>query len=275
MRVDHRRAVSVGGQLFGYRHDNGELQLTFTAGERAMNLSWRGLTAAVLLAASLDAMAATFGLTPMRVELSERSPTAIVTVNNSGDSPLSVQVQAYTWTQPGGADVYDETRGFIISPPIFTIPPGGSQVVRVAIRGAPPVDVEQAFRLIFREVPPAEESAADQALFYIALNMNIPMYVAPTAVAAAPKATFAFDPGAGGSPRLRIANDGNGNLRLSNLVVAQEQVKLAEEEVYVVLPGAMRFIFLPKDRLRAGTPLRVEAQSNAGRIDAAVPVVKP
>ncbi len=242
-----------------------------------MNMTLRGLAAAVLMAASLHVAAATFGLTPMRVELSDKSPTAIVTVNNSGDGPLTVQVQAYTWTQPGGADVYDETRGFIVSPPIFTVAPGASQVVRVAMRGTPPADVEHAFRLFFREVPPAEETAADRALFHIALNMNIPMYVAPTGVVAAPKVAFAFDAGAGagGSPRLRIANEGNGNLRLANLAVTQDQTKLAAEDVFVVLPGAARFIPLPKDRLRPGAPLRVEAQSNAGRIDTPVPVAKP
>jgi fimbrial chaperone protein len=244
-------------------------------GEQEKRVHVRGWVTAALLAVSLNGAAATFGLTPMRVELSAASPTAIVTVNNSGDAPLTVQVQAYTWTQPDGNDVYDESRGFIVSPPIFTIAPGAVQIVRVALRGKPPAEVEQAFRLIFREVPPAEEATADRALFHIALNMNIPMYVAPTGGAAAPKSAISLDGGSRGGPRLRIANDGTANLRLANLAITQGREKLAEQDVFVVLPGATRFIALPTDRLRPGTPLRVEAQSNAGRVDLAVPVAKP
>jgi len=240
-----------------------------------MRANFRGWAAAALLAVSLNGAAATFGLMPMRVELSAASPTAILTVNNSGDDPVTIQIQPYTWTQPDGRDVYEETRGFIVSPPIFTIAPAGSQIVRVALRGSPPADVEQAFRLVFREVPATEESATDRALFHIALNMNIPMYVAPSGAAVAPKSAFSIDAGAGGSPRLRIANDGTGNLRLAELAITQGPQRLAGADVFVVLPGVMRFIPLPQDLLRPGMPVRVEAQSNAGRVDLAVPVATP
>ena len=73
-----------------------------------MAVNLRALAVAALLALALDGTAATFGLTPMRVELSAASPTAIVTVNNAGDAPVTVQVQAYAWSQPEGKDVYAE-----------------------------------------------------------------------------------------------------------------------------------------------------------------------
>lgn len=235
---------------------------------------WCKVLAVMTLAAlSWSAVAATFGLTPMRVELSAAAPTAVVTVNNSGDAPVTIQVQAYAWTQPGGEDVYTDTREFIVSPPIFTIAPGAAQVLRVALRGKPPEEREQPYRLIFREVPQAEEAATDSALFHIALNMNIPMYVAP-ARAVAPNAAWSLDSSADGA-RVKIVNDGTANLRLAPLAVKQGADTLAQHDVFVVLPGATRFIALPKDRLRAGAPLQIEAQSNAGRIDLALPVGKP
>ncbi len=235
----------------------------------------RGIAAAALLAVSIDALAATFGLTPMRVELSAASPTAIVTVNNSGDAPLTIQVQAYAWTQPDGNDVYEETRGFIVSPPIFTIAPGAAQILRIALRGKPPSEVEQAYRLIFREIPLAEEAATDRAIFRIALNMNIPMFVAPTGGGVAPRPAITIDTGPDGSTLLHIANSGTGNLRLSALTISQGENKLAERDVFVVLPGSMRHIALPAERVQPGKPLRVEAQSNGGRVDVAVPAGKP
>ena len=240
-----------------------------------MTAGLRALGAAALFALSLDGIAATFGLMPMRVELSSAAPTAIVTVTNAGDAPVTVQVQAYAWSQPDGNDTYEETRGFIVSPPIFTIAPGANQIVRVALRGQAQADVEGAYRLLFREVPPAEETAGDKTLFRIALNMNIPLFVAPAAVAVAPKPAFSVEAAFDKSWRLRIANNGNGNLRLAPLTVRQGEDTLVTEDVFVVLAGATRYITLPKEQVKAGLPLRVEAQSNGGRIDLALPAAGP
>jgi fimbrial chaperone protein len=229
------------------------------------------LLAALLIVASFDAAAASFGLSPMRVDLSVAAPTAVITVNNSGDKAVTIQGQAFTWTQPQGKDTYEETRAFIISPPIFTLPPGAKQIVRVALRGSAPSKEEQAFRLVFREVPQAEEAAVEGPIFRISLGMNIPMYVAPIGGAAVPRPNFGLETIPNAAPRLRIANDGNSNLRLANLTVMQEDDKLAELDVFVVLAGTMAFVNLPIDRVAPGRALRVQAQSNVGPVDVAVP----
>ena len=44
-------------------------------------------------------------------------------------------------------------RDLMINPPIFKLAAGEQQLVRVAPRGAPPPDVERAYRLVFSEVP--------------------------------------------------------------------------------------------------------------------------
>jgi fimbrial chaperone protein len=241
-----------------------------------MNKSRLFVTAMLFLGLCAAASASSFGLSPMRVELSAATPTAIINVSNSGDAAVTIQAQAYVWTQPEGKDTYEETRGFIISPPIFTLAPGARQIVRIAMRGAPPTDVEQAYRLMFREVPQAEEATGTGIAFRIAVGMNIPMFVAPVRGSAAPKAVFAVDAGPDAAPRLRIANEGTGNLRLSELVVSHgDDDKLADLGVFVVLPGATGFVALPKDRVLPGKPLRVQAQSNGGSVDLSLPAAKP
>lgn len=233
------------------------------------------LVAACMLSIGSLALASSFGLSPMRVELSAAAPTAIVNVTNSGDAPVTIQISAYTWTQPDGKDAYEETRGFIISPPIVTIAPGARQIVRVALRGTPHSDVEQPYRLMFREVPQSDEATGGTVQFRIAIGMNIPMFVAPLRGAAAAKPIYSFDGAGSDTPRLRIVNEGNGNLRLADLVVTQEGSKLAEVGVMVVLPGATGFVPLPKDQLRPGGAIGVQAQSNGGRVDVSVPAAKP
>jgi fimbrial chaperone protein len=234
------------------------------------------MSALALMSVSSGVGAAQFGLSPMRVELTPAALTAVVNVSNDGDAPVTIQAQAYVWTQPDGKDTYAETRGFIISPPIFTVAPRTRQVVRVALRETPPTGNEQAYRLIFQEVPQAEEATSDTgATFRIAVAMNIPMFVKPVGPPVAPKASFGADMGPQALARLRIANDGTGNLRLTAVAVSQDDNTLAELGVFVVLPGATRFIDLPKDRVQPGKPLRVKAQGNGGPVDLFVPADKP
>lgn len=225
---------------------------------------------AALITASLNVAAGSFGMSPMRVDLSATAPTAVITVSSSDDAAITIQARAYTWTQAGGNNAYEETRGFIISPPIFTLLPGSKQIVRVALRGTPPLQVERAYRLMLQEVPEAEKAVADGPVFRIAVGMNIPMFVAPAGGTAIPKPTYSGGTGPDGTPRLRIVNAGTGNLRLTNLTVEQEGDKLAEIDVFVVLAGATAFVELPQDQVVPGKALRVRAKSNGGPIDLAV-----
>lgn len=232
-----------------------------------------GLWATCCALASV-AFAGSFGLSPMRVELSGSAPTAVINVDNSGDAPVTLQAQARDWTQRDGADVYSETRSFIVSPPIFTIPPGKRQVVRVALRGESPKGIEGTHRLVFREVPVTQEAAGGVA-FRIAVGMNIPLFVAPSTGPVAPAPVYSLETGPDGVPRIRIANDGNGHLRLANLTVEQGGEALARKDVLVVLPGAFAFVELPKDRVVSDRPVQVRAQSKGGAVDLSLVAARP
>src|SRR3546814_9833017 len=61
------------------------------------------------------------------------------------------------WSQSGGKDVFAAVDDILATPPIFTIPAGGSQVIRVGSRRAPDPQHERAYRLFLREVPPAPQ----------------------------------------------------------------------------------------------------------------------
>lgn len=87
---------------------------------------------------------------PIELELSEARRVATVTLRNEDSHPVTVRAYALAWTQQGGEDVYDEDRSLILSPPVFTVPSGGEQLMRVGARGS----VEgRAFRVMIEEVP--------------------------------------------------------------------------------------------------------------------------
>ena len=82
-----------------------------------------------------------------------------------------IRAYALGWRQADGEDHYDETAAMIVSPPVFTIPPGGSQIVRVGPRA--PARAAQPYRLIIEEVP----EAAPGTGIRVALRLNLPLYI--------------------------------------------------------------------------------------------------
>ena len=213
------------------------------------------------------ASAASFSVSPLRLELSAAVPVAVVEVGNASTEPVTVQAQSRTWTQRDGLDDYSEGRPFIVSPTIFTIPAGGKQVVRVALRGAPPRDVEAAYRLIMTEIPPAQPESAPG--LRVALRMDMAVYVSPLQPGAQPDASFALDLSTG-TPRIAVKNSGRAHFRMLDVAVASGASLLAELPVLVVLPGATRYIDLPKAKAAALREFGVKADSNAGPIDLVV-----
>jgi len=84
------------------------------------------------------ASAASLGVSPVRVTLSESQSMGALTVRNDGTEPASLQMEMLNWSQAEGQDVLTPTRELLANPPIFTVPAGGSQLVRVGLRRGPP-----------------------------------------------------------------------------------------------------------------------------------------
>ena len=209
-----------------------------------------------------------FTVTPLRVDLSAKAPAAVVEVINTTIGPLTIQVQQRAWTQVDGSDAQADARDLIVSPAIFTMQRGEKQVVRIALRGAPDPRVERAYRLLVSEVPvPQLSTLPDASGFRIALRMDLPLLVAPLQ-AAQPDAMYLYD---AGNARLIVRNSGTRHVRYTDAVVLQAGRRVAELPVFTVLPGGARHFDVPKERIDAGSELRLQAESNAGPINAAVP----
>jgi fimbrial chaperone protein len=138
----------------------------------------RGLAASLagVLAAAATAAASTLGVAPIRVELSSTQSTAVVTVRNQEDSPVTVQARPAAWSQQDEQDQLADTHDLLVTPPLFTIPAKGHQVLRIALLRKPDPSRELDYRLVLSEVPPA--MAADVTGLRIALRITLPMFVA-------------------------------------------------------------------------------------------------
>jgi fimbrial chaperone protein len=129
------------------------------------------------------ATAGTFSIAPVRIELNGSQRTAVLTVHNDEDAPMVVQATTLAWSQSGGEDETLATRDLLVTPPVFTLPPKGEQVLRVALRAAPDATHELDYRLLLAEVPgPPEQGFTGLRL---ALRLSLPVFVSPAHAAAA------------------------------------------------------------------------------------------
>jgi fimbrial chaperone protein len=117
---------------------------------------------------------------------------AIVTVRNDHAREMLYQVNILNWQLAEGADVYTNSQDFIASPPLFTLAPHASQVVRIGFRSPVHHPVEQAYRLVLAEVPRPGSASEGAGVVEFALQYLVPVFVAPTRREAQPSLTWSL-----------------------------------------------------------------------------------
>ncbi|HEX8525895.1 fimbrial biogenesis chaperone [Allosphingosinicella sp.] len=166
---------------------------------------------ALFLAAALvtatPAPAGTLQVDPIRLEISAGRRTATLRVRNEEQVPVAIRAYPLEWNQIDGEDLYSDTSAVIVSPPIFTIPAGGTQIVRVGLRTASAEP--RAYRLIVEEVPQASPSGGVQ----VALRLNLPLFssIAPGAQS---ELSWAASRGADGRWTIEASNPGRNYVRI-------------------------------------------------------------
>lgn len=225
---------------------------------------------AFLMGAISTATAGSFAVSPVRATLSSKQPAASLVVRNSGPEPTVVQLEVVGWSQEEGKDIYAPTKEILATPPIFTVPPGGSQVVRVGLRRNPDAQRELTYRLFLQEVPIPKP---DQSGLRVVLRVGIPVFVNP-AVAVAPVLRWQAAHTPDGALKLSLTNSGNAHIQVakSSLTLASSAQTLMSHDVAAyVLPGQSRdWILKPASMPARGTALRISAQTDAGEMQTEV-----
>lgn len=216
------------------------------------------------------AHAGSFSVQPVRVELSSSARTAAITVvNGSAQEPAVVQLQAYTWTQENGQDVYTSTNEVLATPPIFTLAPGGSQIVRVGIRRNFDPSRELTYRLYFTEVPRAPQPGFHG--LQVALRIGLPVFVQPVAQQQL-KLAWQLTGVADNRFKLHVQNHGNVHAQILNfdLFVAGTEKRIAANHTPAyVLPGQSREWTVKGDTPppMEDTPIRLLAVTSKGNVE--------
>jgi fimbrial chaperone protein len=231
-------------------------------------LAHRRVVLLMLLLQAGVSWAGSFSVSPVRVTLSAAAPIAALTVRNNGDEPALIQLEATAWLQQDGNDSYAPTRDLLATPPIFTVPARGAQVVRLGLRRAPDARRELTYRLYLQEVP-APPGPGFTGM-RVALRLGVPVFVAP-ALASAQVLTWQLLRRPDGGLAVACLNDGKLHARIVSLTlvpaggIALPPVAIATD----VHAGQRREWPLAADLpLMPGTAVHLRAVTERGDADA-------
>ena len=228
----------------------------------------------LLLAAGCPAWAASFSISPVRVELSPQEATVAITVTNTGEDPASIQLRVFSWHQEANEDRLEPTRDLIATPPLFTIAPGESQIVRVGLRRPPQSAREVSFRAVFEEIPGPPPPQGGPAL-RINLRISIPVFYAPREDLK-PALDWTLARTAPDKLRLTVRNSGGASAQLGDFAFARPgspAAFAAQKNFAYVLPGAERSFMLELPAAEIRYPkLQLQTTVNGQRAEIEVAV---
>jgi fimbrial chaperone protein len=174
---------------------------------------------------------------PVRVQLSGKQPYAVVVVRNQSAAPVTFETSLFRWRQTNGSDELTPSEDLVISPPIFVMQPGKSQVVRIRLLDAPDAVTETFFRIIFNELA---STTRNKAGFLVAMEVSLPIFVAPISKASASVETVLTRSVEGLT--LSVVNQGNVHAQLGRVYREKKGVRDpdAVPTFGYVLPGNKR-----------------------------------
>jgi fimbrial chaperone protein len=223
--------------------------------------------------ASSAAMAQSLSVLPVNIQMAPKQMATTLTVINQGAAETSVQIRAFVWKQVNGAEQLTPSDDLQVSPPIATIAPGATQVVRLVLRRAPQGS-EGTYRVLVDQIPPVAESGTVR----IALRLSIPVFAQPNArtVAQVKYRVESKD----GLSMLVATNDGTRHETLRDVTLSSGQgsdMKSPANASPYILAGATRSWPIAIGATGAppapGSTLRLTGVANAGQVNEAVPVV--
>jgi len=228
----------------------------------------------VFLVGATVVNAAAIGVSPVRVTLSDKQKIGTITLRNDGTNPVPMQLEALSWSKEEGEDVFTSTRELIISPPIFTIPAGGSQLLRVGLRGTPDAKRELSYRIFLQELPPPASPNFNGAKML--MRVSLPVFVLPK-VAANPLLRWQAVRTSDGSLKISLTNDGNAHIQIINFSLSKPgsaQPWITQNTSDYVLIGQSLDWILPASAdyslPKSGTTIQLFTQTDAGDIEAEV-----
>jgi len=179
-------------------------------------------------------------------------------------------VTALKWTQPQGADQTQATQELLVTPPVFTLPAHGEQVLRIALRAERDAQRESAYRLLLSEVPAATDK--DFNGLRMALRISVPVFILPPIHTQA-QLQWRAQPQSDGTLAVSATNSGSAHLQVTdfNLDFGAPALTAHVAVSRYVLPGStITWTVTPPSAARPESGVSLRGASDQGDFRASV-----
>ena len=158
--------------------------------------------------------AGTFGVSPVRLEMSGSVRTGLIMVTNNDDEMMRFQIEASLWTHDEeGKDIYSRTTDLHFYPRILNIKPGQSKVIRAGAK-VPAIKKEKTYRIFIRELP-KENIPSEAAQVTVYMRFGVPVFVKPPNIVNGGKiSTISLQ---GGDLSMSVENSGNVHFKIGKI----------------------------------------------------------
>lgn len=175
--------------------------------------SAKGLaTAAAMALAAVTGSpsASALELTPLTIMLDAETPIGALQLSNDGVRPAAYQVTGLKWSQNHGQDAHTPASELIVTPPIVSLEPGESVIVRVGFVSPPSTaGGEGEYRLLLRDISQIEETGTP---LKVRTQVLLPVFVSPDEISHA--VNVRETSGSQGQKCLEVRNTGNVHKKL-------------------------------------------------------------
>lgn len=233
-----------------------------------------GMGALLALGLAFPGHAQSLAVAPVNLELASGQTTTSLTISNTGATQTAIQVRTFKWAQgPDGGEELTKSDEVLASPPISTIAPGASQLVRLVVR-APAQGREETYRIVIDQIPLAAESGTVR----LALRLLIPVFVEPVQPVEA-HVRFHVERDEAGAALVAV-NDGGRHETLRDLILTNsdgDPITVAAVASPHLLAGATQRwrILAPDSTPEIGGVVHLAGRATAGAIDRQIAVVAP
>lgn len=229
----------------------------------------------ILFALASWAQAGSLRVAPVLLDVPAPGATTMLTLRNDGDRPIHVQIRAFSWTGTQGEPVLEPTNNVVVSPPAATLSPGTEYVVRIIRLTKQPNAGEESYRILVDELPEAGGAGSNTVRFV--LRYSIPVFFS---TASAPTANVTWSLQTKGSAVILTAsNSGGRRLRIANLKLVDRTGAIALQRPglvgYVLRQSSVAWTFPAGAQIAGRGPLKLQAESETGAVNAAVAVQTP
>ncbi len=218
-----------------------------------------------VLLAGVMAGAQSLSVQPVNVLLAPGQRAATMAVTNQGNKETAIQIRGFAWNQPDGDDQLTASDTIVVSPPITSIAPGATQVLRLILR-EPPHGHEATYRILLDQIPPTPEPG----IVHVVLRLSIPIFAEPD-TRAVPRVQFHIEREAGELYLVGI-NDGLRHEAVRDILLTTKDGGTLKAEAgispYILAGSTRRWHIAGSDMpLLSNETLRLTAHMDAGTIE--------